>query len=163
MRSVRRAAVPADRATYAHEQARLLRALLRGEVPDGFDAARAAAACSALRRKRARTVARVLPLLALDLGERFERLFDAYALRVAPGSDGAVRDGLRFARSLPDRERLGDAARRELALARARTGSSPLLLVAALRTSRHILVIVRLPLLGVRTTTLRRTSSCSLT
>ena len=156
MRSARRATVPADRAAYAQGQARLLRALLRGEAPDGFDAARAAAAGIALRRKRARTAARVLPLLALDLGERFEPLFDAYALRVAPGSDGAVRDGLRFARSLPDRARLGDAARRELVLARARASSSPLLLVAALRTPRRILVIVRLPLLGMRTATLRR-------
>ena len=156
MRRARRAAVPAERAAYAHRQSRLLRALMAGEAPDGFDACSAAAAGVALRRKRARTAARVLPALALDLGDRFEPLFGAYALRTAPGSDGAVRDGLRFARSLPDRERLGDAARRELLLARAHTGSSPLLLVAALRTWRCILVIVRLPLLGVRTTTLRR-------
>jgi len=147
--------VPADRAAYAEQQSRLLRALLRGEPPDGFDSANAAAASVVLRRKRARTVARALPVLAHDLGARFEPLFDAYARGALVTEGGGLRDGLRFARALPCDARLGDGARREIALARARGASSSLLVVAtALRSSRRVLLVVRLPLLGMRATTL---------
>jgi hypothetical protein len=142
--------VPADRRAVAAGQAQLLCALVRGgDPPDGFDAGMAAAASLALRRKRARAVARGMPALAQALGERFEPLFEAHAARTPPpAKPGGLQDGLRFARSLPRGIELADAVRTELLLRRAQR---PAFLGAVrLRDARRLLVVLRLPLAGTR-------------
>jgi len=139
-----------DREAYAARQAHLLDALLRGhEPPEGFDAAQAGAAGSALRRKRGRAVALAWPALTLELGDAFADRFDPYARAVdAPASGSPLEDGLGFARALAlDARGLGDDARVELLLARAALCRHGVFASAALlrRPRRRLLVVVRLP------------------
>ena len=142
--------MPADRDAVAARQAQLLHALLRGgDFPEGFDLRLAAAAAIALRRKRARAVARGQPALAHALGERFEPRFLAYAERTAPPSQpGGLQDAMRFVRSLSAEIALPDGARTELLLRRARR---PAFLGATrLPGAGRLLVVLRLPLDGTR-------------
>jgi hypothetical protein len=141
--------VPADRDALAARQSELLHALLRGgDFPAGFDARMASAAALALRRKRAQAVARSLPALAQALGEQFEPLFCEHAAAApSPAKPGGMADGLRFAHAVPA-AMLTDAARTELLLRRAQR---PAFLGAArLHDARCLLVVVRLPLAGLR-------------
>lgn len=146
--------MPADRDAVAARQSELLRALLRGDdFPAGFDERMAGAASLALRRKRARAVARTLPALAHSLGERFERLFLAYAARTpSPERPGGLADGLRFARTLPADVDLPDAARTELLLRRAQRR---VFLGAARLRGFRVLIVLRLPLVGLHVRALR--------
>ena len=151
----------ADRGAFEAHQAQLLRALIRGdEFPDGFDVAKADAAGTSLRRKRARAVAVAWPALALALGDGFAARFDAFARATPPPAFGfGTTDGLAFARTLPAGE-LSDDARVELLLARAAVaGRAGRALRArrgifagaiALREPRRILLVLRLPALGRR-------------
>jgi hypothetical protein len=138
-----------DRSGYAARQARLLDALLRGDdYPAGFAAAQADAAGRALRRKRARAVARAWPALTLDLGDASGTRFDAFARGTrAPASGDPLRDGLAFVRWLEHDTRLGDDARAELLLARAALRRRGVFVAAAWlrRPCRRLLVAVRLP------------------
>jgi hypothetical protein len=61
-------------------QAELLRALLAdGDVPEGFDAERVRVEKRALLTKRRGIVEMIRPEVAVELGDRFRPLFDAYA------------------------------------------------------------------------------------
>ena len=132
-----------DRMAYGARQSALLGALLRGgETPEGFAAAQASAAGRSLRRKRARQVAGAWPALFLEAGERF----DAYAREVDAAGD-ALADGLAFARWLGVRN-LGDDARVEVLLARA---SLRRVFVGAARLERQVLLVARVPWVGVVT------------
>ncbi|MEA2149093.1 MAG: hypothetical protein QOD69_923 [Solirubrobacteraceae bacterium] len=141
-----------DRTAYAARQAQLLDALLRGgDYPPGFVAAQADAAGHALRRKRARAVARAWPALALDLGDAFGARFDAFARAVdAPASGDPHADGLAFARGLGRDLRLGDAARAEVLLTRAALRRHGVFAGAAWlrRPHRRLVVAARLPGVG---------------
>lgn len=146
-----------DRGAYAARQARLLDALLHGEgFPEGFAAAQAAAAGSALRRKRAHAVARAWPALALRLGETFDARFDAFTRGAgadAPPSGDPLRDGLAFARWIAaGGEPVGDNVRVEMLLARAALRHrGPWVRTAWLQWPyRRLLVVVRLPRAGVQ-------------
>jgi hypothetical protein len=157
---------PADRSSYEAEQARLLRALIRGEAfPDGFAADKAAAASRSLWRKRMRAVASAWPALTVALGERYEDRFEAYARAVAPPAVGdGFSDGLAFARTLSRAELTGDA-RVELLLARAvvrgRAGTlrdrrGLFAGAVVLRDPRRVVVVLRAPLAGRRLLTVGR-------
>ncbi|MCC8249663.1 hypothetical protein [Saccharothrix luteola] len=64
----------------AAAQAELLRALLAdGDVPAGFDAERVRIEKRALLTKRRGIVEMLRPEVAVELGDRFRPLFDAYA------------------------------------------------------------------------------------
>lgn len=156
----------ADRRAYAERQAQLLRALVAGEgFPEGFAADKAAEASRSLRRKRGRIVAKAWPALVLELGERFDARFDAFArVAAAPASGGGVADGLAFVRTLEGTGRLGDDARVELLFARARSARGagtararrgPFLGAIVLREPRRLLVVVRLPRGGPRSLVVR--------
>ncbi len=151
-----------DREAYGARQAQLLDALLRGdEPPQGFDAAQAGAAGSALRRKRGRAVALAWPALALALGDRYDARFDAFARSVdAPPSGDPLADGVAFALRLQQAE-LTDDARVELLLARAalrrgrggrwRARRTPFAAAVRLDAPRpRTLIVVALPWLGRR-------------
>lgn len=141
-----------ERAVYAAHQAQLLDALLHGDnPPQGFAAAQADAAGRALRRKRARAVARAWPALAIDLGDTFGAHFDVFARATdTPAPAGPLADGLAFARWIAAHARLGDDARAELLLARAalhRRG--PFVRIARLRQPHpRLLLVARLPWTG---------------
>lgn len=152
----------ADRDAYAAREAALLAALLGGHAPPaGFARAQADAAGRTLRRKRARAVRRAWPALAVALGERFGERFDAFARTQPPPACGAgLADGLAFATSRFARGALGDDVRVEIALARAavvlrsgrwrpRRGVFAAVLALTAPYPR-LLVVVRLPRLGVR-------------
>lgn len=140
----------ADRTGLAARRAQLLDSFIRGEgFPDGFAAEQAAAASLSLRRKRGRAVEAAWPALAHALGEQFEPRFDAFARRVAaPASGGGLADGLAFARGGLDGVTLSDEARVELLFARAAFAR---VLLGAIRLTepRRLLVVVRLPGVGV--------------
>ena len=136
----------------AAEQAALVRALVGGPVPGGFDPGRVAATSAALARKRAREVARAWPVLADGLGEGFTGRFLADAARrPPPARGGALADGLAFARALAREGRLPANARVEAMLAAARLSGRPARLAATLAgPPRRLVVTVRAPGLGER-------------
>ncbi|MEU4445824.1 hypothetical protein AB0K14_31170 [Actinosynnema sp. NPDC050801] len=69
-----------QRERLAAAQAELLRALLAdGAVPEGFDPERVRVEKRALLSKRRGIVEMLRPDVAVELGERFRPLFDAYA------------------------------------------------------------------------------------
>jgi hypothetical protein len=97
----------------AEDQEDLVTALVAGgPVPPGFDAARVVAAREALLRKRSGEVAAVWPRLAASLGPQWTVEFGRWAAGRPP--NGALRDGLDFARDLSAAGRLPEAARAEL-------------------------------------------------
>lgn len=110
-----------ERAAYEARLADLVRALQRGAgYPTGFVASNADAASHALRRKRARAVARAWPALAAALGAHFVGRFDAYARAAPPpGFGGGLADGLVFAGQLA-RDELNPGVRAERLAARSR-------------------------------------------
>jgi len=152
----------ADRSGLAERQAQLLRSLIRGEdFPAGFAAEQAAAASLSLRRKRGPAVAAAWPALAQALGDAFEPRFDAFARRLAaPAVGGGLADGLAFVRDALTDVVLPDEVRVELLLARARfrrgrgrgrvRGRRAFLGGIALREPRRLLVVCRVPVVGVR-------------
>lgn len=151
---------PADRESYEAAQAELLHALIRGEeFPEGFDAAKAAAASRSLWRKRAHKVAASWPALAAGLGDGFDAAFERYARATpAPAAGGTLVDGLAFARTLAPGE-LTEHGRVEVLLARAVVGGrrgAPHprrgIFASALRLHepRRILIVVRAPGIGRR-------------
>ncbi len=131
----------------------LVRALVAGApLPQGFDAAWAAATSGSLLRKRTRGVARAWPRLARALGSAFAPLFAEYASTSHPASEGYYStDGARFAAWLRASRRLPDEGRVELALWRVSTRRAAL--DAALLSDPPGLVLAwRLgPLAGART------------
>jgi hypothetical protein len=157
--------MPADRAAYARRQAALLRSLVAGaDFPAGFAAEQVAGASLSLRRKRAGAVRRTWPALAHALGAEFEPRFHAFARAVAaPAAGDALADGLAFADG-PAADALPDSARVELVLARARLARrrsgrdrgtyrprrGAFWRVVLLHEPRRLLVVVRLPVAGVR-------------
>ncbi|HEX7303146.1 hypothetical protein [Lentzea sp.] len=89
----------AARERLASQQAALLNALLaNGPAPAGFDERRLAVERRALLSKR-RSVARMLgPSVADELGDRFQPLFDAYAVENPRRTGSRAReDAARFA------------------------------------------------------------------
>jgi hypothetical protein len=97
----------------AEDQEALVAALVAGgPVPPGFDAARVAAARDALLRKRSGEVAAVWPRLAASLGPQWTVEFGRWAAGRPP--NGALHDGLEFARELAAAGRLPEMARDEL-------------------------------------------------
>lgn len=142
----------ADRDAHGARQALLLGSLLRGEgFPEGFDPRLTAAASAALRRRRARMVAKAWPALEQALGEDFQALFERHANGAAPIGGGARGDGARFVRGLPAGVVLTDAARVELLVHRARLARGPFAIVATrLRETPRVLACVRLPFAGTR-------------
>ncbi len=141
---------PNARAKLASQQARLVAALAASTPPpEGFDAARVTATAAALRSKRRRSVARAWPAIAVAIGEPFRDLFDAYASASPyPASGGPVADALAFAEHLARSGRLPQAARVELLVSRCRRGFP--VRAAVLTGPRRLLLMVRLPWLGVR-------------
>ncbi|MEY2515570.1 MAG: hypothetical protein QOJ89_2928 [bacterium] len=151
---------PADRTAYEARQARLLRALQRGDgFPEGFDPDKAGAAGRSLRRKRAHAVAGAWPALALALGDEFDARFDAFARATPPPAFGfGYTDGLAFARTLAAGELTGDA-RVELLLARAaiagrdgawRARRGVFAGAMAVGDPARVLIVLRLPVIGRR-------------
>ncbi|MFD9704221.1 hypothetical protein [Lentzea sp. NPDC059081] len=91
--------IPAARERLASQQAALLNALLaNGPAPAGFDEQRLAVERRALLSKR-RSIARMLgPSVADELGDRFQPLFDAYAVEHPRRAGSRAReDAARFA------------------------------------------------------------------
>jgi len=141
-------------------QTELVRALIAGgPVPQGLDAGRVVATMMALRQKRAIAVARAWPVLAAVLGDELIDQFVAYAEHRPPAAFGALGDGLLFACDLARMGDLPAAARGELLAVSARladrdghvvrrTG----VFVGGYRrgSPAGLVVLVRLPLLGVR-------------
>ncbi len=146
-----------DRSDYAARQAELLDALMRGDrFPSGFDVAKADAAGSVLRRKRARAVRRAWPALSTALGSEYDREIDEY-LRTHASSGAGLTDGLAFAGSLGlghgngHVARVGDRedVRVEILLAGAATRRA----FAGMRwlgRPRRLIVVLRAPGLGLR-------------
>src|SRR5262249_44037118 len=84
------------RARLAVQQEGLVAALVAGgDVPDGFDAVRVAAAARALRRKRAGEVARAWPMVAAAYGSGWTATFASWAADCPPR--GSWLDGYDFA------------------------------------------------------------------
>jgi hypothetical protein len=101
-----------SREDLARRQADLVAALVLGAAtPPGFDDRRVHVAAQALTRKRAADVATQWPLLRAHLGTTWLATFERWSAGRAP--QGALRDGWDLAREI--RDRLGPAARRELA------------------------------------------------
>ncbi|TWF93854.1 hypothetical protein [Saccharopolyspora dendranthemae] len=91
----------------AAQQQQLLAALLgHAEAPPGFDQDQLRVQQRALLNKRRRVVAKLRPELAEELGERFQPLFDSYAVEHPrrPGQR-ARADATRFARWITRRNR----------------------------------------------------------
>jgi hypothetical protein len=140
----------------AAAQAALVRALVAGgPTPAGFDPTRVAATATALRRKRARQVAKAFPALAQSLGDGFTTRFQAYAAANPPPSAGTLSDGLRFAKTLTRTGELVGEARVERLIAHARLAggrSRQTVYCRAVLTgeprSRRLVAVVRAPLLG---------------
>jgi hypothetical protein len=135
------------------QQAALVRALVAGgAVPAGFDPERVAATTAALVRKRAREVAKQWPALAYQLGAKFGSRFGAYAAANPRPNGGALADGLAFARTLEQAEKLAGEARVERLIAQARLARlafAGAVLVGGGGASR-LVAVVRAPLLGER-------------
>ena len=142
--------MPADaRASLAADQARLVAALAgRGDVPDGFDAARVNLAATTLIAKRRKCVARVRPLLADSLGDRFVETFAAFAATQPPHAGGPAVDGQAFAEWLDRQGLLPEAAVPELLAASLWHG--PRVGITVRRASGRIWLAIRLPAFGVR-------------
>lgn len=103
-----------NRAQLAARQAELIAALVTGgRVPDGVDAARLAAARTALLRKRAGEVALAWPWLAASMGHEWTASFTAWAPQRPP--HGSLRDGWDFARDLASTGQLAPLGQEELA------------------------------------------------
>jgi hypothetical protein len=147
--------VPGDaraRARLATAQQALVRALVDGgPIPAGFDPDRVQATSLALTRKRARAVAITWPALARTLGPDFTARFLAYAASQPRPAEGALADGLAFARALEARGQLPGMVRVERLLAQARLSNSPIRVAATVASPPWRLVMtVRAPLLGER-------------
>lgn len=146
-----------DRQRLAEAQAALVRGLLSGEPPDGFDAARFCLASRSLINKRLREVARAWPMLARCLGDRFAARFRAFAQTTTPpGEGGPLADGRAFLDTFPIHE-LDEAAREELLRVdlnwrRTSTGLRPRrgVVVKWIRKNGAIAVGIRMPGFGVR-------------
>jgi hypothetical protein len=148
-----------DRARLAAQQAALLDSLHgRAPSPPGFDGDDLAAAGASLLRKRLGAVTRDWPALAYAAGEPLAQAFAQYAQRNPPPVAGeGVADGLGFALSLDPRT-LTDDARVEVLHARARFAvrqgrvtprRGPFAGTVRLRHPVRVLVVVRLPGLGI--------------
>ena len=101
-----------SREELARRQADLVAALVLGApTPPGFDDRLVRVAARALTRKRAADAATQWPLLRAHHGTTWLAAFERWSAGRAP--QGALRDGWDLARAI--RDRLGPAARRELA------------------------------------------------
>jgi hypothetical protein len=151
--------VSSDRDRLAAQQAAFLDSLQgRAPSPPGFDGGDLAAAGASLLRKRLGAVTRDWPALAHAVGDALPDAFAQYAQSNPPPVEGeGLADGLGFALSL-DPATLTDEARVEVLHARARFGVSqgrvtarrgPFAGAARLRHPARVLVVVRLPGLGI--------------
>jgi hypothetical protein len=148
-----------DRARLEAEQAAFLDALQgRGRAPAGFDGDDLSTAAASLLRKRIGMVARDWPALAYAVGQDLPQAFARYAQTTPPPAAGeGVADGLGFALSLDARTLTGDAraeilhARARFTVRRGRVVPRRGLFAGAvtLRHPRRVLVVVRLPGLGI--------------
>lgn len=127
----------------AAQQSRLVEALTTGaHPPAGFDAVQLETAAKALGAKRARCAAKAWPRLAESLGDRFGKLFAAYASESSLPTGAEPRnDGRAFGRWLARREFLPEAGRIELAVGAASRGFP--LRVTILRRPLRIVVLWR--------------------
>jgi hypothetical protein len=128
-----------ERAELAKRQGELVEALTGGgEVPREFDGGRVSLTARTLVRKRMRAVEKSWPGVARELRERYETLFEEYARACTfPGDAG--RDGAEFVGFVAIRGMLGDAARIEWAVWRARRGWP----VRVTRVRGRLVVVVR--------------------
>jgi hypothetical protein len=151
--------VSAERDRLTAQQAAFLDSLQgRGPSPPGFRGDDLAAASASLLRKRTGAVARDWPALAYAVGDRLPAAFAQYAQSTPPPVAGeSVADGLGFALSL-DPDTLTDDARVEVLHARARfvvrqgrvlARRGPFAGAARLRHPARVLLVVRIPGLGV--------------
>jgi hypothetical protein len=158
----------AERERLAARQAEFLDSLQgRGPSPPGFDGDDLSAAAASLLRKRLGAVTRDWPALAHAAGETLPEAFAQYAQSTPPPVTGeGLADGLGFALSL-DPATLSDAARVELVHARARFAvrqgrvtprRGAFAGALRLRHPTRVLVVLRLPGLGIGHFHLGRTS-----
>lgn len=148
-----------ERDRLAAQQAAFLDSLHgRGPSPPGVDGDDLAAASASLLRKRLGAVARDWPALAYAVGDGLPAAFAQYAQSSPPPVEGeSVADGLGFALSLAPGT-LTDEARVEVLHARARFAvrhgrvaarRGPFAGAARLRHPTRVLLVVRIPGLGV--------------
>lgn len=158
--------MPSERDRLAAQQAAFLESLQgRAAAPAGFDGDDMAAAGASLLRKRLGAVTREWPALVHALGESLPEAFAQYAQSTPPPAAGeGLADGLGFALSLGrhtisrDGPGLTDQARVEVLHARARFAirrgrviprRGPFAGAVRLRHPTRVLVVVRLPGLGI--------------
>lgn len=150
---------PARRARLEADQAAFLEALQgRAPTPAGFDGDDMSAAAASLLRKRLGMVVHDWPALAYAVGEDLPEAFARYAQATPPPAVGeGLADGLGFALGL-DPGTLTGEARAEILHARARfvvrsgrvaARRGPFAGAATLRHPRRVLVVMRLPGLGI--------------
>lgn len=139
-----------QREILAEEQATLVRALAGGaEVPEGFDAGRVTLAGEMLLNKRARSVAKIWPVLETELGAGFGELFAKFAAIHSIAPAGPQDDGCVFARWLEANDQLPQCSKIEVARYRARKGW-PIRMTRLSQVNR-LVIVLRLPFLGVHT------------
>jgi hypothetical protein len=148
------------RARLAAREAELVRALHGGPVPAGLDEKMIGLTRDALARKRARQVARAFPALARDLGSEYQAQFVAFAETNPPQNEGGLADGLAFGAYAARRWRLSDDSRVELMIAGSRLNGrleprrGPYLAATATRRPAGVIIVARLPGLGIRVSSL---------
>jgi hypothetical protein len=153
------------RAALARKQTKVLQALIvPGTASDKANAPHLRATAEALARKRRRSVARAWPILARNLGSRFNKLFAVFAAQTTlPSEGGALADGRAFARFLARTGDLSEAGRMEALAVDLRFAPcagglvprrGPALKMALFQRPRRLVVALRLPWAGEKWLTL---------
>jgi hypothetical protein len=119
--------------------------------PPGFDVSRVELAGQTLLSKRAKSIAKLWPNLAIALEADFSSLFNEFALHHPVDPNGPASEAFAFARWLDARRSLPPSASAEFVEAQLRRG--PPIALRMRRSDGGFIVGVRLPLLGSRVLT----------
>ena len=151
------------RARLQAREAELIAALYGGPAAHGLDGQMVTVAGEALVRKRARAVAKIFPALARGTEPEFFERFAAFARSTPPPDGGALADGLAFGQVMDRARCLTGEARLERKLATAQMKlrrhrlvprRGPYLAATVAGPPGRLVLIIRLPAVGVHTFTL---------
>jgi len=131
----------ANRDNLAAAQAKLVAALTAGDdSPAGFDDDRLHLTARTLLTKRRQAIAKIWPVLAESLDDRFAAMFADYAQSRPMPAEGHAADARAFAEDLLSQRELPDSGCVALLLARVQTGW-PIRLIRLFQKKRWAIAI----------------------